>query len=76
MNEFLQRVQDEFVRNGTHVVSIRPGKKGGWIMNFRVSEMAWQKPLDREFPTIEAGFRAFFRIEEERSQDDLGGLLG
>lgn len=77
MSQFLNQVEVAFTEKGTQVVSIRPGKRGGWILNFRISEMAWQKPLDREFPTIEAGLRAFFEIKDElKSDDDLGGLLG
>ncbi|PTX49082.1 hypothetical protein IQ03_02443 [Gemmobacter caeni] len=76
MNDFLLRVEAEMLKRGTQVVSIRPGQRGGWVMNFRISEMAWQKPYDQQFPTIEAGLRSFFGIQDEPRDDDLGGLLG
>jgi len=70
-------IQRLVLDRGTHVLSIRAGKRGGWVVNVRENENVWVKPIDKEWPTIEAAVRAYYDLPDAPTVDlDLEDLIG
>jgi hypothetical protein len=71
----LKELEDAIRESKVQVVSIRQGKKGRFVFNFRVTSLTFDKPHDREYATLDEGFRSFFKFKE-KPKDELEDLLG